>query len=75
MFVNGIEIHKSKPKGSKINAIPLYLGSILNDFPADNMKKTGCYGYVYDFSVDYHAIAVDDTLYIQKFLMTKNDIK
>ena len=39
------------------------------------MKKTGCYGYVYDFSVDYHAIAVDDTLYIQKFLMTKNDIK
>ena len=39
------------------------------------MKKTGCYGYVYDFSVDYHAIAVDDILYIQKLLMTKNDIK
>ena len=26
------------------------------------MKKTGLYGYVYDFSVDYDAIAVDDIL-------------
>ena len=24
------------------------------------MKKTGLNGYVYDFSVDYDAIAVDD---------------
>ena len=24
------------------------------------MKKTGFTGYVYDFSVDYNAIAVDD---------------
>ena len=26
----------------------------------DNMKKTGFNGYVYDFSVDYDAITVDD---------------
>ena len=26
------------------------------------MKTTGLHGYVYDFSVDYHAIAVDDIL-------------
>ena len=26
------------------------------------MKKTGLNGYVYDFSVDYDAIAVDDIL-------------
>ena len=38
------------------------------------MKKTGLNGYVYDFSVDYDAIAVDDTLDIQKYLMKKNDI-
>ena len=29
------------------------------------MKKTELNGYVYDFSVDYDAIAVDDTLDIQ----------
>ena len=31
------------------------------------MKKTGFYGYVYDFSVDYDAIAVNDILHIQVF--------
>ena len=32
------------------------------------------YGYVYDFSVGYDAIAVDDILDIHKYLMKKNDI-
>ena len=39
------------------------------------MKKTGFYGYVYDFSVDYHAIAINDTLDTHKCLMKKHDIK
>ena len=38
------------------------------------MKKTGLYGYVYDFSVDYDAIAVADILDIHKYLMKKNGI-
>ena len=38
----------------------------------DNMKKTGLNGYVYDFSVDYNAITVDDILDIQKYLMKKH---
>ena len=38
------------------------------------MKKTGLKGYVYDFSVDYDAIAVSDILDIRKFLMKKNEI-
>ena len=38
------------------------------------MKKTGLTGYVYDFSVDYEAIEVDDIKNIHKFLMKKNDI-
>ena len=32
------------------------------------------HGYVYDFSVGYDAIAVDDILDIHKYLMKKNDI-
>ena len=35
------------------------------------MKKTEFNGYVYDFSVDYDATAVDDFLDIHKYLMKK----
>ena len=41
---------------------PLYLGNIPSDWSVDDMKKTGLKGYVYDFSVDYDAIAVSDIL-------------
>ena len=60
MFVNGKEIHKFRARDSKIVASPLCLGNISKDWSVDNMKKTGLNGYVYDFSVDYYAIAVDD---------------
>ena len=35
------------------------------------MKKTGLNGYVYDFSVDYDAVAVGNILGIYKYLMEK----
>ena len=38
------------------------------------MKKTGFNGFIYDFSVDYYYIAVDDILDIHKYLMKKNYI-
>ena len=38
------------------------------------MKGTGVNGYVYDVSVNYDAIAVDDILEIHNYLMKKNDI-
>ena len=36
------------------------------------MKNTGFNRYVYDFSVDYNAIVVDDIVDIHKCLMKKN---
>ena len=36
------------------------------------MKKIGFYGYFYDFSIDYDAIAVDDILYVH---MGQNRVK
>ena len=39
------------------------------------MKKTGLYIYVYDFSVNYDRIDVDDILDIHEYLMKKYDIK
>ena len=37
-------------------------------------EKTGVIGSVYDFSVDYDNIAVNDILDIHKYLMKKNGI-
>ena len=71
LFVNGIEIIKFKAKDSEIVAYPLCLGNLSKDFSADNMQKTGLIGSVYDFSVNYNAIAVDEILDIHKYLMRK----
>ena len=60
LFVNGTEIINFKAKDSEITAYPLCLGSISKDCSVDNMKKTGLKDYVYDFSVNYDAIAVAD---------------
>ena len=75
LFVNDTEIIKFKAKGSEIVSYPLCLGKVSKDFFIDNMKKTGLNGYVYDFSVDYNTIEVDDILDIHKYLMEKNNIK
>ena len=74
LFVNSKEIHKFKANDFEIVATPLCLGNISKDWIVDNMKKTGLNGYVYDFSVDYDAIAVDDILDIHKYLIKKNDM-
>ena len=75
LFVNGAKIYQFKAKDSEIVASPLLLGNISKDFSVNNMKKTGLNGYVYDFSVDYDAIAVDGKLDIHKYLREKNNIK
>ena len=71
MFVNGTEIYKFKAKDSEIVAVPLCLRNTSKDWSIDNMKKPELNGYVYDFSVDYDAIAVDDILDIYNYLMKK----
>ena len=74
LFVNGKEIHIFKAKDSEIVGTPLCLGNISKDWSIDNLKKTGFNGYVYDFSVDYNTIAVDDIVDIHSYLMKKNFI-
>ena len=64
LFVNDTEIIKFKAKDSQIVAYPL-----------SEAMMTGLNGSVYDFSVDYNAIGVDDILGIHKYLMKTHDIK
>ena len=64
-----------KAKDYEIVATPLCLGKMLKDWSVDNMKKkTWFNGYVYDFSVDYDAVAVNDIKDIHKYLMKKNNL-
>ena len=74
MFVNGTESYKFKAKYSEIVATPLCLGKISKDWSVDDMKKTEFNSYVYDFSVDYDAIVVDDILDIHKYFMKNNNM-
>ena len=74
VFVNGKEIINFKAKDSEIVPYPLYPGSLSKYFSPSNTHKTGLSGYVYDFSVDYWAIANDKRLDIHKYLMKKNNI-
>ena len=74
LLVNGTGIIKFKAKDSEVVANPLFIGHISKYFFVDNMEKAGLNGYVYDFSVDYDDVAVDDILNIHKYLMKKNNI-
>ena len=74
LFVNDTKIIKFKAKYSGIVATGLCLGNIWKCWLVDNMKDTILNGHVYDFSVDFDAIAVDDIKNIHNYLMKKNNI-
>ena len=74
LFVNGTEIIKFKAKDTEINPYNLCFGNISKDFSESNIKKTGFNGYIYDFSVHYDLIDVDNIKNMHKYLMKKNEI-
>ena len=74
LFVNDVEIIEFEAKGSKIIPNVLCLWNVSKDFSASNMRKTGLYGTVYDFSDDYGDISIDDLLSTPKYLIKKHNI-
>ena len=60
LLVNGTEIYEFKAKDSEILIGPTCLENISKDWSVDNMKRTEFTGYVYDFSVDYDSVVIDD---------------
>ena len=75
IFVNRVEICKFKAKDSEINTTSLCLDNVSKHFLVDNMKKTGLYRYVYDFSVDCVSIGIEHMSDIHKNLVVNNNIK
>ena len=74
LFDNGKEIINFKAKDSEITPYSLFLEGLSKDFVVGYMRASRLTGYVYDFSVDYWAIANDKILDIHKYLMEKNGI-
>ena len=74
-FINGVQQLSFKTKNSETKRVPLSLGNISTDFSTTNMTKTGLFGNVYDFAVDYVRISGVKTIYdIHRYLMKKNNI-
>ena len=75
LVVNGKEIYKFKANNRNVNFPTQFcLGNISNKFSFIESKEVCLKGIVYNFTVDYNAIAADYILDIHKYLMKKNGI-
>ena len=54
--------------------IKLCLGNISDNWTNANAKKTGFYGTIYDFAVDYTEASISDIYNTHRYLMKKHNI-
>ena len=72
LFVNGGEELKFKSAINHLDRNLLCLGNISSDFSTTNSTKTGLYGNVYDFAVDYVPLNSVGAIYdIHRYLMVE----
>ena len=72
LFVNRNELCRFKANNGNVNFLSQFcLGSISNKFSNTEAEELSLKENVYDFSVDYKSIAVNDILDIHKYLMKK----
>ena len=74
LFVNGKQELKFKTKDDQIVKEILCLGNISDDWTAANAQKTGLWGEIYDFAVDYTSTNIGDIYNIHRYLMKKHNI-
>ena len=74
LLVNGKRELKFKAKDDQIVKEILCLGNISDDWTAANAQKTGLWGEIYDFAVDYISITIGDIYNIHRYLMKKHNI-
>ena len=75
LFVNGKQELKFKAKDDQIFKERLCVGNISHDWLNSNSEKTGLYGKVYDFVVDYETINGVRQIYdMHRYLITKHGI-
>ena len=75
LFVNGKQELKFKYKTENLVKEKLCIGNLSDQWTASESEKTGLYGTIYDFVIDYKAInGVKPICDMHKYLMTKHSI-
>ena len=75
-FVNGRQELKFKAKTDQLCKEKLCIGNLSDQWTARQSEKTGLYGNIYDFVVDYEQIVGVKTIYdMHRYLMTKHNIR
>ena len=75
LFVNGTQELKFKEKDDQIINKKLCLGNLSSESTKSGSEKTGLYGNIYDFIIDYKPIVGVDSIYdMHKYLMIKHNI-
>ena len=75
LFVNGRQELKFKCKTDQLVKEKLCIGNLSDQWTTSESEKTGLYGNIYDFVVDYEQILVVKAIYdMHRYLMTKHNI-
>ena len=76
LFVNGRQELKFKAKTDQLVKEKLCIGDLSDQWTASESEKTGLYGNIYDFLVDYQAIVGVGPIYnMHRYLMTKHNVR
>ena len=74
-FVNGRQELKFKAKTDQLIKEKLCIGNLSDQWTTSESEKTGLYGNIYDFVVDYEQIVGVKIIYdMHRYLMTKHNI-
>ena len=75
LFVNGRQELKFMCKTDQLVKEKLCIGNLSDQWTTSESEKTGLYGKIYDFVVDYEQIAGVKAIYdMHRYLMTKHNI-
>ena len=74
LFVNGKQELKYKAKDDQIVKEILCLGNISDGWTSANAQKTGLWGEIYEFAVDYASTNIGDIYNVHRYLMKKHNI-
>ena len=75
LFANGKQELKFKPKDDQVINEKLCLGKLSDQWITSESEKTGLYGNIYDFIVDFKQIVGVKIIYdMHRYLMTKYNI-
>ena len=75
LFVNGRQELKFKCKTGQLVKEKLCIGNLSDQWTTSESEKTGLYGNIYDFVVDYEQIlGIKDIYDMHRYLMTKHNI-